>query len=155
MIGNFYAGSAAINQLCALTDTDIRTYPIAMESTTRNFVDAPALSEPECAAAMAIGQSAVEESLDILCLLRRRRTLLTVNESVLDHCIVGHASAEPGRRHLLNAIGQRPLPDLHMRLGEGSGAALALTILKGAIACHTGMATFDEANVSGKSPESG
>lgn len=47
------------------------------------------------------------------------------------------------------------LTDADMRLGEGSGAALALMILKGAVACHTGMATFDEANVSGKSPESG
>ena len=77
-----------------------------------------------------------------------------VDESILDRCIVGHASAEPGHRRPLDAIEQHPLVDLDMRLGEGSGAAPALVILKGVVARHNGMATFDEANVSGKSPES-
>jgi len=45
-------------------------------------------------------------------------------------------------------IGQEPLLDLGMRLGEGSGATLAIAILKAAVACHTGMATFAEAGVS-------
>jgi nicotinate-nucleotide--dimethylbenzimidazole phosphoribosyltransferase len=50
----------------------------------------------------------------------------------------------------LETLGKKPLLDLGMRLGEASGATLALFILKAALACHTGMATFAEAGVSGK-----
>jgi len=67
----------------------------------------------------------------------------------LDHCLVGHVSAEPGHRRLLDAIGKRPLLDLDMRLGEASGAATAVSLLRAALACHEGMATFDDAGVSG------
>ncbi|MFZ0694573.1 MAG: nicotinate-nucleotide--dimethylbenzimidazole phosphoribosyltransferase, partial [Alphaproteobacteria bacterium] len=51
----------------------------------------------------------------------------------------------------VECLNQKPLLDLNMRLGEGSGAALAVFLLKGAVACHNGMATFAEAGVSGKS----
>lgn len=68
----------------------------------------------------------------------------------LAHCRVAHVSAEPGHRRLLAALGADPLLDLGLRLGEGSGAALAVGLLRGAIACHNGMATFDEAGVSDK-----
>lgn len=68
----------------------------------------------------------------------------------LDHCLVGHVSAEPGHRALLERIGKRPLLDMDMRLGEASGAALAVGLLKGAVACHAGMASFAEVGVSGK-----
>ena len=76
--------------------------------------------------------------------------LFAADRHALDHCKVAHRSAEPGHRRLLDALGQRPLLDLDMRLGEASGAALAVPILKAAAACHTGMATFAEAGVSGK-----
>jgi nicotinate-nucleotide--dimethylbenzimidazole phosphoribosyltransferase len=59
-------------------------------------------------------------------------------------------SAEAGHRLLLEELGLRPLLDLDMRLGEGSGAAVAVLVLRAALACHTGMATFEEAQVSGK-----
>ncbi|MGE5505753.1 MAG: nicotinate-nucleotide--dimethylbenzimidazole phosphoribosyltransferase [Actinomycetota bacterium] len=68
----------------------------------------------------------------------------------LDHCQVGHCSAEPGHRRLVDRLGKRALLDLDMRLGEASGAALAIGVLKGAVACHAGMATFGEAGVSEK-----
>jgi nicotinate-nucleotide--dimethylbenzimidazole phosphoribosyltransferase len=68
----------------------------------------------------------------------------------LDHCLVAHCSAEPGHRKLLERIGKKPLLDFGMRLGEASGAVLAIQILRGAIACHNGMASFAEAGVSGK-----
>jgi nicotinate-nucleotide--dimethylbenzimidazole phosphoribosyltransferase len=68
---------------------------------------------------------------------------------LLDHCLAAHVSAEPGHRRLLKALGMAPLLDLGMRLGEGSGAALAIPVLKSALACHTGMATFAEAGISG------
>jgi nicotinate-nucleotide--dimethylbenzimidazole phosphoribosyltransferase len=69
----------------------------------------------------------------------------------LDHCVAGHVSAEPGHRRLLDRLGKKPLLDLGMRLGEGTGAALAVGLLKGAAACHAGMATFNQAGVSDKS----
>ncbi|VBB68845.1 Nicotinate-nucleotide--dimethylbenzimidazole phosphoribosyltransferase [invertebrate metagenome] len=67
----------------------------------------------------------------------------------LDHCVIAHVSAEPAHRHLCDRLGKRPLLDLSLRLGEASGAALALALLQGAIACHNGMATFGDASVSG------
>lgn len=68
----------------------------------------------------------------------------------LDHCRAGHVSAEPGHHRLLGKLGMTPLLDLDMRLGEASGAVLAVAVLKAAVACHTGMATFEEAAVSDK-----
>jgi len=76
--------------------------------------------------------------------------LFAADRHALDHCLVAHRSAEPGHQRLLEAIGQRPLLDLGMRLGEASGAAVAVPILKAAVACHNGMATFASAGVSGK-----
>ncbi|MBF0270074.1 MAG: nicotinate-nucleotide--dimethylbenzimidazole phosphoribosyltransferase [Alphaproteobacteria bacterium] len=73
-----------------------------------------------------------------------------VHPMALDHCLVAHASAEPAHRALCSKLGKTPLLDLGLRLGEASGAALAIGIVKGAVACHTGMATFAEAMVSGK-----
>lgn len=66
----------------------------------------------------------------------------------LDHCVAGHLSAEGAHQRLLDGIDKEPLLQLGLRLGEGSGAALAIGVLKGAIACHSGMATFAEAGVS-------
>ena len=77
--------------------------------------------------------------------------LFAADRRALDHCVVGHRSPEPGHTRLLKLLGKEPILDLGMRLGEGSGATLAIQILKAAIACHTGMATFDEAGVSGRS----
>ncbi|MDK3019724.1 nicotinate-nucleotide--dimethylbenzimidazole phosphoribosyltransferase [Pseudodonghicola flavimaris] len=66
----------------------------------------------------------------------------------LDHTIAGHSSAEPGHARLLAALDKAPLLQLGLRLGEGSGAALAIPLIKGALACHSDMATFAEAGVS-------
>ncbi len=68
----------------------------------------------------------------------------------LDHCLVGHASVEPGHRRLLERLGKRALLDMEMRLGEASGAALAVGLARAAVACHNGMATFAQAGVSDK-----
>ena len=77
--------------------------------------------------------------------------LHAIDPALLDHCLVAHLSAEPAHRDLAQRLGKRPLLDLDMRLGEGSGAALAINIVRAAVACHSGMATFDEAKVSGPS----
>ena len=76
--------------------------------------------------------------------------LYALDPAALDHCLAGHVSAERAHRQALERLGKAPLLDLDMRLGEGSGAALAVAVVKAAVACHNGMATFAEAGVAGK-----
>jgi nicotinate-nucleotide--dimethylbenzimidazole phosphoribosyltransferase len=71
----------------------------------------------------------------------------------LDHARAAHVSAEAGHRLLLAELGLRPFLDLDMRLGEGSGAAVAVLLMRAALACHTGMATFAQAGVAEKSSD--
>ena len=244
MVRNFIAGGAAVNQLCKLIDADLRVYEMNLDTPTADIVEAPAMSEEECARALAYGMMAVEPGIDALAvgemgianttiaaalccglfggdaadwtgpgtgvagaafdrkreavaaavarhrpaasdpfdLLRRlgglefaamtgailaarmgrvpvvldgfsataaAAVLYAADPRALDHCIAGHVSAEPGHRRLLERLGMRPLLDLGMRLGEASGATLALLLLKAAAACHADMATFAEAAVSG------
>src|SRR6266700_50463 len=246
MVQNFIAGGAAVNQLCRSVDADLRVYEMNLDQPTGDIVDGPAMSEEECARAIAYGMMAVEPGIDALavgemgianttvaaalCLalfggdaadwtgpgtgvvgaaLENKRAVVTAavarhrphagdpfetlrrlgglefaatagailaarmgrvpvvldgfsagaaaavlyaaDPRALDHCVAGHVSAEPGHRLLLERIGQRPLLDLGMRLGEASGATLALSILKAAAACHSGMATFADAGISGPS----
>ena len=66
------------------------------------------------------------------------------------HCLAGHVSAEPAHARALAHMNLRPLLDLDMRLGEGTGAALAAQVIRAAVATHNGMATFAEAGVSNK-----
>ena len=246
MVQNFLSGGAAVNQLCRAVDADLRVYELALEEPTADFTRGPAMTEEECAMAMAYGMTAVETGVDLLAvgemgianttaaaalccaifggeaeqwvgpgtgvqgeglqrklaavaegvvrhraestepfdLLRRlggrelaaivgavmaarqarvpvildgyattaaAAVLFAADRRALDHCIVAHRSAEPGHRRLLGKIGKPALLDFGMRLGEASGATLAIAIIKAAVACHTGMATFAEAGVSGKS----
>lgn len=74
--------------------------------------------------------------------------LQRLNPAALDHAVAGHVSAEAAHARLLARLGKQPLLDLGMRLGEGSGAALAIAVVKGAVACHSGMASFAEAGVA-------
>ncbi|HXC89662.1 MAG TPA: nicotinate-nucleotide--dimethylbenzimidazole phosphoribosyltransferase [Stellaceae bacterium] len=244
MVQNFVTGGAAVNQLCKVVDADLRVYEMNLEQPTADFVDGPAMSEEDCARALAYGMMAVEPGIDVLALgemgianttsaaalclalfggsaedwtgpgtgvagaafdrkrkvvaaavarhreavgnplelLRRlggnelaaiagavlaarmgrvpvlldgftataaAAVLYALDPRALDHCVVAHVSAEPGHLRLLDKIGKRALFDFGMRLGEASGATLAIAILKAAIACHNGMATFAGAGVSG------
>lgn len=245
MVANFIHGGAAVNQLCALGDADLRVYEMALDEPTADFSEAPAMSEEDCVRAMAYGMIAVEDSIDVLALgemgignttsaaalctalfggtasdwtgrgtgiddstlsrkielidqamalhgqkmsgnplealrcvgglelsaiagavlaARMARTpvlldgfactaaaavLYAIDPRALDHCMVAHRSVEPGHQRLLDIIGKTALFDFGMRLGEASGAALAVLTLKAACACHSGMATFSEAGVSG------
>jgi nicotinate-nucleotide--dimethylbenzimidazole phosphoribosyltransferase len=243
MVANFVAGGAAVNQLCRAVDADLRVYEMSLDDPTADFTTAPAMSEEDCALAIAYGMMAVEPGIDLLAvgemgianttaaaalaaalwggtardwvgpgtgvagaalelkiavveaalerhrgatrdpfeLLRRlggrefaaivgavmaaRRARVPVlidgyaataaasvlqaaDPHALDHCLVAHRSAEPGHGRLLERLGKVALLDLGMRLGEASAATLAIAILKAAVACHTGMATFAEAGVS-------
>src|SRR5580704_12101813 len=211
MVKNFLAGGAAINQLAAAIDADLRIYELDLANPTDDFTHGPAMSETRTANAMAYGMMAAEpgtgvkgaalahkiavidEALahhakaiaarDPLALLAAvggeelaaiagavlaarmghipvlldgyactaaASVLHAIDHHALDHCLVAQRSAEPGHARLLQAIGQRALPDMDMRLGEASAAALAVPLLKAAAACHNGMATFAQAGVSGK-----
>ena len=249
MVRNFISGGAAINQICALADADLRVYEMALEHPTRDFTEEPAMSEEDCVRAMSYGMMAVEDGLDLLALgemgianttsaaalchglfggdagdwvgrgtgidetilthkisvvadgVRRHReaaddplallrclgglelaaivgavvaarlarvpvlldgyactaaaaVLFEIDPALIGHCQIAHLSVEPGHRRLLARLGKRPLLDLEMRLGEASGAALAISLIKAACACHVGMATFEEAGVSGPSSSS-
>ncbi|TPJ79984.1 nicotinate-nucleotide--dimethylbenzimidazole phosphoribosyltransferase [Mesorhizobium sp. B2-6-2] len=76
--------------------------------------------------------------------------LARLHPTGLAHTIAAHVSAEAGHRRLLEALGLPPLLDLGMRLGEGSGACLAVNIVRSALECHAKMASFAEAGVSEK-----
>lgn len=76
--------------------------------------------------------------------------LKAMRPDALDHCVAGHLSAEPAHRRLLERLEMKPLLDLGMRLGEGSGAAMAAGVVKAAADLHNGMATFEQAGVSNK-----
>ncbi|MCH8001767.1 MAG: nicotinate-nucleotide--dimethylbenzimidazole phosphoribosyltransferase [Proteobacteria bacterium] len=244
MVANFIEGGAAVNQLCAVADSALRVHEMGLEEPTRDFSEAPAMDEADCAKAIAYGMMTVEDGLDVLALgemgianttsaaaichalfggraadwvgrgtgvdeaglarkaqvvkaavakhrdamtdplevlrhlggfelaailgavmaarLARTPVLLdgytctaaaavlhALDGRALDHCQVAHVSAEPGHRRLLERLDKRPLLDLGMRLGEASGAVLAIPLLKAACACHSAMATFEEAGVSG------
>lgn len=241
MVGNFAAGGAAINQLCAVAGANLEVIALDLENPTEDFTKAPAMSENELVKALQTGWNAVDASADLLvtgemgignttsaaaiatalfggeavdwtgrgtgvdlkgyerkieviekgvalhavssglevlrCLggrelaamsgaIARARSLripvildgficsaaaaclFKANPTALDHCIAGHLSDENAHGRLLEKLGKRPLLDLGLRLGEGSGGALAINIVKAALACHSGMATFDQAGVS-------
>ena len=75
-------------------------------------------------------------------------TLASEVPGALDHAIAGHVSAEAAHGAVLDRLGKEPVLRLNMRLGEASGAAVAINVLKAAVACHSGMATFAEAGVA-------
>lgn len=75
---------------------------------------------------------------------------IRIAPAVLDYCIFGHVSAEKAHRDLLAELGTSPLLDLQMRLGEATGAMLALPILRAAAALVSEMATLESAGVCGR-----
>lgn len=244
MVANFEAGGAAINQLARAFGARMDVVALELERPTGDFTEGPAMTEAECAAAMAAGWAAVDPGADLLvagemgignttsaaalaaallggapedwvgrgtgvddagltrkagavaaglarhadalgdplavlaCLggreiaamagailaARHHRVPVILDGFIctaaaavleraapgaLDHAVAGHVSEEPGHARLLAALGKAPLLSLGLRLGEGSGGALAIGVLQGAIACHSGMASFAEAGVSG------
>ena len=68
----------------------------------------------------------------------------------IDHCVAGHLSAEGAHAEVLRRLGKEPILRLDMRLGEGTGAALAIGVIRAALACHRDMATFASAGVAEK-----
>ena len=73
-----------------------------------------------------------------------------INEDVVNYLLPSHRSTEPGHINILKEIGLEPMLDLNMRLGEGTGAVLAMNIVEAATRIIKDMATFAEASVSNK-----
>ena len=101
-------------------------------------------------AALAARRHGIPVVLDGFVSTAAAAPLMKLRADALDHALAGHVSAEAGHRILLGELGLKPLLDLDMRLGEASGAAVAVLVLRAALACHTGMATFAGAGVSDK-----
>jgi nicotinate-nucleotide--dimethylbenzimidazole phosphoribosyltransferase len=245
MVANFTNGGAAISQICALHEINLRVFELALDLPTGDITLEPALDDKMCAATIAYGMEAIAGKPDLICIgemgigntpvaaalyaalyggtgadwvgrgtgvddagLTRKADAVdralarhageldhplailarlggreiaamlgallaarhqkvpvivdgfvatsaaaiahAVNPAAIDHCIFGHSSAEAGHARALAAMGKTGLLDLGMRLGEGSGAALAAVLAKTALHLHNNMATFESASVSGK-----
>ena len=245
MVDNFTNGGAAISQICALHELNLRVFELALEVPTGDITQEPAMDDRTAAATLAYGMEAVAGNPDLLCIgemgignttiaaalaaalfggsgkdwvgrgtgvddeglarkidavdralafhkadldhplkvlarlggrefagmlgaviaARHRKIPVivdgfvataavavahAVNPAALDHCIFGHASAEQAHVRLLTEMGKTPVLELGMRLGEGTGAAMAAVIAKTGLHLHKNMATFAEAAVAGK-----
>lgn len=245
MVANFTNGGAAISQICAQHELNLRVFELALELPTGDITLEPALDDRACSATMAYGMEAIVGQPDLLCIgemgignttvaaaifaalyggtgadwvgagtgvdqaglarkakavddaLALHKAELThplsilarvggrefaamlgaivaarhhgipviidgyvataaaaiayaVNPELLDHCLFGHVSAESAHKKALEKMGKSGLIDFGMRLGEGTGAALAAVMVKTALNLHLNMATFAEASVAGK-----
>lgn len=101
-----------------------------------------------CGAIIAARAASIPVLLDGFICTAAAAPLYGLSPAILDHCLVGHKSVEPGHVKLLQEMHKSAILDLNMRLGEGTGAALALSILRGAVACHNQMATFESAGIA-------
>ena len=244
MVANFAHGGAAINQLARNAGARLTVQALDLDHPTADFSEAPAMTEAELEAALAVGWNAVETGTDLLvvgemgignttsaaaiaaalmggtgadwvgrgtgvdaaglarkaavvqqaldlhrshfadpvdvlrrlggrevaamtgAILRARMgrvpvlldgfiasaaaaVLFKAAPGALDHVLAAHASAEAAHGKLLAAMGKEPLLALGLRLGEGSGAALAIPLVRAAAECHSGMVTFAEAGIPG------
>jgi len=245
MVANFIAGGAAVSQICALHELNLRVFELALELPTGDITLAPAMDDRMCAATIAYGMEAIAGKPDLLAIgemgignttvaaaiyaalfggtgadwvgrgtgvddagLKRKADAVdralafhkdsltdplailarlggreiaamlgaiiatrqqkvplivdgfvataaaaiaqAVNPDSISHCIFGHVSAEHAHQRVLQQMGVKPLLSLGMRLGEGSGAALAMVLVKTALHLHKNMATFGDAGVSNK-----
>lgn len=245
MVANFTNGGAAISQICALHEINLRVFELALEVPTGDITVVSAMDERATAATIAYGMEAIAGEVDLLCIgemgignttvaaaiyaalyggtgadwvgrgtgvddegLKRKADAVdralqrhagrlntpfeilshlggreiaamlgaiisarhqkvpviidgfvatsaaaiahAVNPAAIDHCLFAHTSAENGHARALEALGERGLLDLGMRLGEGTGAALGAILCKTALHLHKNMATFAEAAVEGK-----
>ena len=245
MVQNFTDGGAAISQICALHELNLRVFELALELPTGDITLGPAMDDRMCAATIAYGMEAIAGKPDLLAIgemgignttvaaavfaglfggtgadwvgrgtgvddagLARKAGVVdralalhqdalgdplavlarlggreiaamlgaiiaaraqkvpviidgfvataaaavahAVHPESIDHCLFGHMSAEHAHARALSAMGKTALLDLGMRLGEGSGAALAAVLAKTALHLHQKMATFQSASVSGR-----
>jgi nicotinate-nucleotide--dimethylbenzimidazole phosphoribosyltransferase len=142
---------AGLKRKAAVVDTAIAYHDAAL---TNPLAALAAVGGRELAAifgaTLAARQHGIPLLLDGFVCTAAAAPLARLGSGGLAHALAAHASAEAGHRRLLEKLALRPLLDLGMRLGEASGAALAINIVRAALACHAGMASFAEAGVSDK-----
>jgi nicotinate-nucleotide--dimethylbenzimidazole phosphoribosyltransferase len=136
----------------ALIDAALKAHAIASRASPEKILCAVGGLEIAAisGAIIASAQAAIPVLVDGFIVSVAALTATRLNPSCRPYLIFAHRSAEHGHRLVLDALDARPLLDLDLRLGEGSGAALALPILKFACALHQDMATFAEAAVPEK-----
>jgi nicotinate-nucleotide--dimethylbenzimidazole phosphoribosyltransferase len=139
---------AAVDRALAV-HADILGDPLAVAATFGGHELAALLG-----AALAARRRRIPVLLDGFVCTAAVAPLARMRADALDHSLAAHVSAEAGHRALLDELGLKPILDLGMRLGEASAAAAGVLLLRAALACHTGMATFAEAGVSDK-PDDG
>lgn len=100
------------------------------------------------AAYIACGQKGITALVDGFIATSAALLAIQINPQVKNWLMFSHASAEPGHQKMMQAIDEQPLLDLNLRLGEASGAAVAVPLLHMACALHNEMATFEQAGVS-------
>src|SRR5260370_2321369 len=96
MVKNFMGGGAAVNQLCRVTDADLRVYEMSLDTPTGDIVDGPAMSEEECARAIAYGMMAVEPGIDALAIGEMGIANTTVAAALCMGLFGGEAADWPG-----------------------------------------------------------
>ncbi len=101
-------------------------------------------------ATLAARHHAIPVLLDGFVVTAAVAPLAKLNAAALAHVLAAHVSAETSHRRLLQLLGLEPLLDLNMRLGEGSGACVAVNVVRSALECYSHMASFAEAGVSEK-----
>jgi nicotinate-nucleotide--dimethylbenzimidazole phosphoribosyltransferase len=72
---------------------------------------------------------------------------VAMNPVINEYLFYSHLSSEAGHKQMLEKLGQKPILDLNMRLGEGTGAALAMSVIEAAVKVMSEMATFESAGV--------
>lgn len=173
-IGNTTAATAILSALCGIPVTSLtgpgtgldragvkhkaNIIEQALEHHRADLVGAEAISRivggfeivALSGAYIAAAQRGIAVLVDGFICTAAAAVALQLNPSVSPYFFYSHCSAEPGHRAVLDHLGVRPIVDLNMRLGEGSGAATLVPMLRMACALHNSMATFDEAAVSGK-----
>jgi nicotinate-nucleotide--dimethylbenzimidazole phosphoribosyltransferase len=135
---------AAVDRALAI-HADVVGDPLASAATFGGYELAALLG-----AALAARRRRIPVLLDGFVCTAAVAPLARMRADALDHALAAHVSAEAGHRALLAELGLKPMLDLGMRLGEASGAAVAVLLVRAALACHTGMATFAQAGVSDK-----
>jgi nicotinate-nucleotide--dimethylbenzimidazole phosphoribosyltransferase len=142
---------AGLARKCAAIDTGLQRHAALLDDP---LSVAMALGGRELAAilgaTLAARRHGIPVMLDGFICTAAAAPLAKLNGDGLAHTQIAHVSAEMGHRELAAELGLQPLFDLGMRLGEGSAAALAVGVLRAAVACHSGMATFAEAAVDNR-----
>ncbi|OGV49217.1 MAG: nicotinate-nucleotide--dimethylbenzimidazole phosphoribosyltransferase [Lentisphaerae bacterium GWF2_44_16] len=103
-----------------------------------------------CGAILAAAANKVPVAVDGFISGAAAVTAIQFNKNVIDYCFFSHISAEAGHKNILKSLGVKALLDLDLRLGEGTGAALAFHIIEAGVKIMQEMATFEEAGVSNK-----